>query len=81
MDECKKIVFSFNSSDEKSFAVIQQIIDSFESSNLELFLIDPKTPNPTIDEPGKYEFISKDQMTGIDPVSYTHLTLPTSDLV
>ena len=66
MDECKKIVFSFNSSDEKSFAVIQQIIDSFESSNLELFLIDPKTPNPTIDEPDKYELISKDQMTGID---------------
>ena len=27
MDECKKIVFSFNSSDEKSFAVIQKIID------------------------------------------------------
>ena len=66
MDECKKIVFSFNSSDEKSFAVIQQIIDSFENSNLELFLIDPKKPNPTINEPDKYEFISKDQMTGID---------------
>ena len=54
MEECKKIVFSFNSSDEKSFAVIQQIIDDFDSTNLELFLIDPKTPNPLIAESGKY---------------------------
>ena len=49
MDECKKIVFSYNSSDEKSFAVIQKIIDNFDSSNLELFLIDPKTNNASID--------------------------------
>ena len=54
MDECKKIVFSYNSSDEKSFAVIQKIIDNFGSSNLELFLIDPKTNNTPIDESEKY---------------------------
>ena len=66
MDECKKIVFSYNSSDEKSFAVIQKIIDNFGSSNLELFLIDPKTNNTPIDESEKYKFISKNKMAGID---------------
>ena len=66
MDECKKIVFSYNSSDEKSFAVIQKIIDNFGSSNLELFLIDPKTNNTLIDESEKYKFISKNKMAGID---------------
>jgi len=66
MKECKKIVFSFNSSDEKSFSVIQQIINNLNNANLESSLFDPKKQNAPISESRKYEFIPKNQITDVD---------------
>ena len=65
MKECKKIVFSFNSSDEKSFSVIQQIINNLNNANLESSLFDPKKQNAPISESRKYEFIPKNQITDV----------------
>ena len=63
MEECKKIVFSFNSSDEKSFSVIQQIINNLNNANLEFSLFDPKKHNAPISESRKYEFIPQNKIT------------------
>ena len=67
------VFFSFKSGDSRSFQIAKNL-DIFNSivKELDMFYVDTLDPNKTIRE-------GIDAMLySLDPVSYTHLTLPTT---
>ncbi len=66
MKEYKKIGFSSNFSNERSFSVIQEIIKNFENKKLDFYLIDPNFPNTLKTIEKGYNLISSKEMVDVD---------------